>query len=337
MTKKDICRTFRDKYGMEIPTKTLARIILKEHPLSFNGLEDARKVLGKIEGKRLSPEERNIYEKIPANEKYKMVKHRKHNPFKLPKSHSNNKKFFVLPKECNNILMISDLHIPYHDIEATTTALKYGLDNNINTIFINGDLIDNHFSSKFQKDPKKRSQKEEFEATKEFLHILRTHFPTAKIYWAKGNHCIRWEIFLLQHAREIWDDNFFSLENRLGLNELGVELIDDKLICKIGKLYAVHGHHVFKGVFTPVNPARGAFLKAKQSIIVGHLHQMSQHSETTMEGKVITTWSLGCLCQKKPEYSPQVGNGMHGFAHITVEQNGSYFVRNYQIINGKIH
>jgi len=49
-----------------------------------------------------------------------------------------------------------------------------------------------------------------------------------------------------------------------------------------------HGHHIFKGIFSPVSPARGAFMKAKQSIIVGHLHRASHHPEITADGEVIS-------------------------------------------------
>jgi predicted phosphodiesterase len=233
--------------------------------------------------------------------------------------------------------MISDLHIPYHDIGAITMAIDYGKKNKVNTIYINGDLIDNFQVSRFEKDPKKRSVKEEFDATKQFLVTLREIFPKANIYWAKGNHCVRWEKFLRQKVKEIWDDNYFSMEERLRLNEERVHVIDDKILVKVGKLTVAHGHHIFKGIFSPVSPARGAFMKAKQSIIVGHLHRASHHPEITADGEVISCWSTGCLCELKPDFSPQVSNSQHGFAHITVEKNGDYNVRNFQIIKGKIH
>jgi hypothetical protein len=39
----------------------------------------------------------------------------------------------------------------------------------------------------------------------------------------------------------------------------------------------------------------------------------------------------------RPAYSPLVSNSQHGFAHILVESSGDFTVRNYQIINGKLH
>jgi predicted phosphodiesterase len=207
----------------------------------------------------------------------------------------------------------------------------------VNTIVILGDLIDNHKVSRFESDPKKRSVKQEFDATKQFLVTLRQIFPNAEIYWVKGNHCVRWEKFLLQKVQEIWEDPYFHLEERLRLNEERIHLVDDKVLMKAGKLNLTHGHHIFKGIFSPVSPARGAWVKAKQNIIVGHLHRSSHHVETDINGETTASWSLGCLCSKFPDYQPLVSNSQHGFAHVIVESNGDFSVKNYTIINGKLH
>lgn len=329
--KAKICKEYREKYGMEMPTYKLARIIYKENPLVFKDWMNAAKRLRYIEGKNGAEDRKHV-----KNTKFYMPQQRSTNPYQLPETYQQKREPYILPKGCDNILLISDLHIPYHDIDAITLALDYGQKEKVNTIFINGDLIDNHQVSKFENDPRKRSVKQEFDATKQFLKSLRSAFKNAQIYWLKGNHCIRWEKFLLAKVHEIWDDPYFTLEERLRLNEENVIMIDDKTLVKAGKLSITHGHHVFKGVFSPVNPARGAFLRAKQSVIVGHLHRASYHPEVDLDGKVIGCWSTGCLCELKPDYSPLVSNSQHGFAHILVEKNGDYVVKNYQIINGKI-
>jgi hypothetical protein len=331
MNKRDIAREYRKQYP-DMPTLKLARIMYKDNNLIFNNVERARSTLREIEGKA-GKEKRKKY---IINSEFYMTEARPKNPYNLPESYQEKREAFILPKGCDNILLISDIHIPYHDIDAITLALEYGQKEKVNTIFINGDLIDNHQVSKFESNPKKRSVKQEFDATKAFLVSLRSAFPDASIYWLKGNHCIRWEKFLLMKVREIWDDPYFTLEERLRLNEEKIVMIDDKTLVKAGKLSITHGHHVFKGVFSPVNPARGAFLRAKQSVIVGHLHRSSYHPEVDLDGKVIGCWSTGCLCELKPDYSPLVSNSQHGFAHILVEKNGDYTVKNYQIINGKI-
>lgn len=332
LSKTDIARKYRDEYGMEMANKKLARIMYNENKLTFKDVEAARFVLRAIEGKvgKATKEQRKPIVTHPAAV-------RPYNPYNLPESHKEDREPFKLPLACNNILLISDLHIPYHDINAITIALDYGKKQKVNTIFINGDLIDNAQVSKFERDLNKRSVRQEFDATKQFLVSLRANFPKAEIYWLKGNHCIRWEKFLAMKVSEIWDDPYFHLEERLRLNEQRVKILDDKVLVKAGKLSISHGHHIFKGIFSPVSPARGAYMKAKQSIIVGHLHRASHHPEVDLDGNIVSCWSIGCLCELRPNYSPLVSNSQHGFAHIMIESNGDYTVKNYQIIKGKIH
>lgn len=644
MTKTAIARKYREEYGIEMPTLKLARIMYGKEKLTFKDVEECRTFLRAIEGKSWGKKPPNTLK----------VENRPKNPYNLPESYQEKREPLQLPLTCNNILLISDLHIPYHDIDAITIALEYGVEHKVNTIFINGDLIDNHRVSRFESDPKKRSVKQEFDATKQFLVVLRQIFPTQEIYWLKGNHCyaegtevltergfidfreltaedkvaefdnnmnirfsqplsilkreyegpiydietgfsrqvvtdghdvvvgedkvkakdlkiedlkripstgnanneeypisdamlkllvnvvadgclvldkkyadkkmrvqfklskekkianvkeildevgykysfkvckktglnklqpyyirfygsaaqevynllsgkkefpqffaklskrqaeivydqvmltdgtekdngvfwsttckndidvihqmcilnglyfisygafanesgftngkiqykaklrkqsstncsksievkdysgfvyclemplgtivtryegksafsgncVRWEKFLLQKAQEIWDDPYFQLEERLRLNEERIHLIDDKVLVKAGKLNITHGHHIFKGIFTPVSPARGAWMKAKENIIVGHLHRTSSHVETDINGQTTGSWSTSCLCELRPSYSPLVSNSQHGFAHILVEPNGDFSVKNYTIINGKLH
>ena len=314
-----------------MPTLKLARIMYSDNKLIFKDVEHCRTTLRFIEGKS-----GNHNRKYLKNKDLVMKENRSLNPYNLPESYEEQREPFILPVCCDNILLISDLHIPYHNISAVTIALDYGKKEKVNTIFINGDLLDCHSISKFESDPKKRSIKQEFDATREFLTQLRKAFPKASIYWLKGNHCIRWEKFLYSKVREIWDDDYFFLEERLQLNSVGVKILDDKVLVKAGKLSITHGHHIFKGAFTPVNPSRGAFLRAKQSLIVGHLHRPSHHPETDLDGKIISCWSTGCLCELRANYSPLVGNTMHGFAHIQLSKDGDYTVKNYSIINGKL-
>lgn len=332
MSKSELVRQWRIKYP-NMPSLKLARIIYESenNNLLFKNVEYVRSALRYIEGKSGRQHLKSL-----ANKDLLLKEERPKNPYNLPESHSKDRTPLKLPLSCNNILLISDLHIPYHDIDAITIALDYGKKNKVNTIFINGDLIDFSQISKFESDLNKRSTKQEFDATKEFLVQLRKAFPSAEIYWLKGNHCIRWEKFLMAKVKEIWDDDYFKLEERLKLNEQRIKILDDKILVKAGKLSITHGHHIMRGFFAPVNSARGVYMKAKQSTIIGHVHKVSTHSETDMDGNVVTTYSTGSLCEKRPDYSPLVSSYQHGFAHIVIENNGDYHLKNYQIIKGKL-
>lgn len=326
MKKLDVIRSYRDKYGMDMPTLKLARIIFKENAILFRDVEQVRTYLRGIENKTGT--------NIKVTHPYPV---RPKNPYNLPESYSKEPAVLKLPTGCDSILCISDLHIPYHDINALSLAIEYGINNDVNTIFINGDLIDFHGLSRFEKDPRKRSVKQEFEAAKSFLIALREAFPTQEIYWLLGNHDMRYQKWLMTKVYEVFDDEYYHLEQRLQVNEQRVKVIEDNVLVKAGKLAITHGHHVMRGFFAPVNSARGAWMKAKQSILISHVHKVSNHVEVNLDGDSFGTWSTGSLCELRPDYSPLVSNYQHGFAHILVDGSGDFQVKNYQIINGKIH
>lgn len=318
INKRELARQLRTKFP-HTSDHSLAQLLYENNKLLFKDKEYARWIVRKIGGKAGS--EKHSGEIIP----------------KLPRSYAKPPSLYKLPVADNNILLISDLHIPYHDNEAINAALEFGIKEKVNTIFINGDLLDFHHQSKFEHDPRKRSTKEEFDATIEFLEYLRSKFPTQNIYFLLGNHDKRYENWLMQKAPMLFMDDYYLLEDRLNLARFSIKKLDDFTLVKAGKLCITHGHLLLKGVFAPVNAARGVFMRGKESCLIGHAHKVSEHQETTLQGKVIITYSTGCLCALNQDYAPFANNYMHGFAHIKTENNGDFHVRNYKIIKGKIY
>src|SRR5690242_7092114 len=115
MTKADIARKYRDTHGMEMPTLKLARIMYNENKLSFKSVEDARTKLRSIEGKKGKGERERISHKYPE---------RPRNPYKLPDSDESDYKPFRIAGH-KRIAIFSDIHVPYHSIEAITSAIEY--------------------------------------------------------------------------------------------------------------------------------------------------------------------------------------------------------------------
>lgn len=254
----------------------------------------------------------------------------------LPESYAEPKKIMRFGRYDTNILSISDLHIPYHTKEAIEVAVEYGHQKQVNTIFINGDALDFYMMSRFEKDPRKRSIKQEFDAAIQFFTYLRKEFPTQRITWLEGNHDARYPKWLMTHAQHFFDDEYYSLQERLNLRKFNIEYLKDSTLVYAGKLAMTHGHLVLRGIFAPVNTARGVFLKTKQSTIVGHSHQVSEHTEKNLSGEIITCFSQGCLCDLQPDYDPFVNKHAHGFAQVEVKGNGHFSVTNKRIHKGEL-
>lgn len=150
-----------------------------------------------------------------------------------------------------------------------------------------------------------------------------------------SGNCERWEKWLFLKAIEIFDDPEYKLATRLKLGELGIDLVQDKRPVQIGKLTVLHGHELAGGS-GGVNPARATFLKTLESVVVGHYHKTSQHTEVTLGGNVISVHSLGCLCGLNPNYMP-INKWNLGFGYVDLDvKTGEYHFQNKQIIKGKV-
>jgi predicted phosphodiesterase len=254
------------------------------------------------------------------------------NPYKLPASDETSFTPFVI--KASKVLVLSDIHIPYHSISALTAVFDYTKKMKIDAILLNGDVLDFFGLSRYCKDPKKRNFAEELKSFEEFMKILNDIYK-CKIYLKIGNHEERYNHFLWQKAGEIADVEEFQLEEIIKKRAKNVTIIGEKRIIKLGHLNVLHGHEFAGGVFSPVNIARGLFLKAKVSAMQGHNHQTSEHSESNLEGKLTTTFSLGCLCELNPEYRP-INKWNHGFAIVDIDAKGNFEVQNKRILKGKV-
>ena len=234
------------------------------------------------------------------------------------------------PARC---LILSDLHIPYHDPQALQVALDYGVQHKATMVLLNGDICDHFALSRWEKDPRERDFPGEVAKTRQFLIGLSEMFPKARVLYKTGNHEERYENYLRMKAPELLGVANFEWSEVFGVDK--ANLVDGKRPVKIGQLNVIHGHEYVFNISNPVNPARGMFLRAKTHVLGGHFHQTSQHSAKSLEGKVVSAWSTGALCDMNPEYRP-LNDWNHGFAFVEIGRDGSFHVDNLRIIAGKV-
>lgn len=326
MQKIDIAIDYRLRHP-DMPTLKLARIMYSENNLLFKDVESARSVLRNIEGKRGDARRKTAMKKPTY-----MEEARPYNPYKLPKSDEVMYEPFAFPHH-NKVGILSDIHLPYHNLEALTEALSSLKREKVDAVLLNGDTIDCHTLSRFAKDPKKRDFKYEIDTLKLFFEKL-DEILKCKIYFKIGNHEARYEHFLMQKAHELKGIDDFEFSNIIKAREKGIEVIESNRYMKLNGLNGIHGHEYF-GVTSPVNIARGLYMKGKTSAFQGHNHQTSEHTETDMNGNITTTWSVGCLSELHPAYMP-LNKWNHGYAWVEMDANGvDYKFHNKRIYKGK--
>jgi predicted phosphodiesterase len=316
-----------------LATLTLSRKIYNENPELFSSLESVRSMVRYRRGQDGKAKRATVKlteQPTPGGYASKLGIP---NPFHIPDSDEDLWEPYVLPKKIK-ALVLSDIHLPYHNVNALTLAFEKGQKEGVDCVILNGDTLDFHGISRYEKDPRKRSFGEELEIGREFLAALKKAF-NMPIYYKIGNHEERWESYLRIKAPEILDVQDFQIDVLLRFGQHGVQLVHDKRVIKAGNLNIMHGHEFGRSVFSPVNPARGYYLKSKTNTLCGHNHQSSQHNESDLNGKITSVWSTGCLCELHPQYMP-INKWNHGFAIVETWDDGSFEVDNYSIIKGRI-
>ncbi len=315
----------------------LAAILYRDNPGLFKDKEDARDAIRRARG---SAGSRNRKKYKTIADKQQTFPNGRNNPYDLPEEKHHDNKFYKINVNSDTIIgLLSDIHFPYQNNEALTTALDYCKQQKITHLLLNGDIMDCYQISSFDRDPKADGIKYEIDLTRAFLATIQEKFKGVKIIFKGGNHEQRLIRYLRRKAPELLGLEVLSLDSLLGLRERSIDYVPDNKLIEAGNLLIIHGHEFGHQIFSPVNPARGYFLKSKTNVIGGHNHQVSSHSENRLDGKQIVAYSTGHLADPHPEYKP-VNNWSHGFAVIKFVKNSGrldFVVSNKKIINGIVY
>jgi predicted phosphodiesterase len=312
---EELCRKFPDASNLG-----LAKRAKKERPSSFATVETARSTIRAIRGAHgtakkkfaTQPRAKGTAGQVPE----------------MPPSLSTPWEPFEI--KAKRVGIISDVHIPYHDEKAFAAAVKELKKQSPDCLLINGDFADFYQVSRHQRDPHHRRFSEELKLVIAGLEWLRHEFPKARIVYKLGNHEERWDHFVWNRSPEIYDLTNVRIDELVKAKQYGIEVIGDQRPIMLGKLPVLHGHELGRSIFSPVNPARGAFLRTHHTVLVGHSHQTSGHADTDLFHAETFVWSVGCLCDLTPEYA-RVNRWNHGFAWADIASDGSFSVRNMRI------
>lgn len=179
-------------YIEKMPNSTntaIAKALAKDYPNDFATVEHARSTIRVVKGQSGDLHREKSYTDV--QQKLKQLKK------DLPKGESERIEPYVLPKSCTRILILSDIHFCYQDDDALFAALQYGIDKDVNCVYLNGDTIDMYQLSRHEKNPANRSFSYELDVVRTFLRGLREMFPNAHLVYKLGNHCFARETEVL--------------------------------------------------------------------------------------------------------------------------------------------
>jgi predicted phosphodiesterase len=310
--KKDFCEKFHNQYGYANWSQ------LKKF-MNMNGILMSERSLEYIESAVKIEETINYDLDLIDN-------------FGIADSLSSDYVSQVLPEEIKKVGVLSDIHFPYHSLEALTIAIKHLRQENIDCLYLNGDIMDFYSISRHEKDKDLRDFKREVDMSRDFLKKLRDLFPYIPIYYKLGNHEQRWARSLQTQAEEFAQIHDLQFDIFFHLDKLQFRLVHDWQGMEMGDLLVIHGHEPFGS--GGANPSQNLMNKTLCNTLMGHVHRTSAMQKKNGFKDFINTYSTGCLTVLSPKYMPFSMHN-HGFAIVEI-QDGKSKVKNFMIKDGKI-
>lgn len=228
----------------------------------------------------------------------------------------------------NKFIVISDIHFPNHDNAAIKCVFDFIKKHPVDTVILNGDIVDFFDVSSFDKDPQRMfSLQKELDMAEKFFKKLRKLLPDADIYFVKGNHEDRMERYLQKHS-ELFTLNALKIPTLLQLEKFNIHYKPKGF--KFGNLKIIHGDLIRK--FSSYT-ARGELEKHDNSGISGHSHRGGVYYYKTPE-RYLAWYESFCLCDIHPFYVDEP-NWQQGFLYGYIDKD-SFAVTPIPIVDGKI-
>ena len=236
-----------------------------------------------------------------------------------------------LPDNIKRIGILSDIHVPFHSMEALICSIKYLKKKGIDCLYLNGDIFDFYSISRHEKERDLRDLPREIEMCRNFLVKIRELFPSTLIYYKMGNHENRWQRYLNDQAEEFAQLHEMQFEQFFRLDKLDIKFIPDWQGMEMADLLVLHGHEIMAG---GMNPSQTTFNKTFCNTLLGHVHRTTCTTKKDGFKKFIHTYSTGCLTYLSPKYYPFAQHN-NGFAFVEII-DGKSKVENIMIKDGKI-
>lgn len=242
-----------------------------------------------------------------------------------------------------NIVVISDTQIPYHDRRALKNVISFIGEYQPTEVIQIGDLMDYPQPSRWNKGTAAEFEgsvfKDSEKGKREFLAPLREVFG-GPVKVIEGNHDLRPRHYLAKYAPALAESGAFDLDVLLDFDSFGVELLKDFYDVAPGWVLT-HGHVGGIGLRQVAgSTALGAAKKFMRSVIMGHTHRLGMVSHTFgYDGRItrqVTGIEVGNLMDMKGAQYLRggTGNWQQGFAVLHIN-NGRLTPTLVPITNGR--
>lgn len=191
-------------------------------------------------------------------------------------------------KRLRSVLLVPDLHAPYHDQNAWELMLDVARDLKPDTVICIGDFMDCYSVSSHSKDPGRAGfLKDEIEVGNVLRQQLDDLRPDEKVF-VEGNHCDRLRRYLQDKAPELFGT--VSIPTLLGLDVNGWQFVPYKDHVRRGAVHYTHdtGHAGRYAAYRSLDTYQ-------HSVVTGHTHRLAYIVEGNAVGECKLSAQFGWL------------------------------------------
>ena len=222
-----------------------------------------------------------------------------------------------------NIISAGDFHAGFTDKKAMRSFEHVLAEGFYTDYVVLGDIVDWDSISKFALGKPgilvrriADQAKEAKETLSRHVSLLERNNPHIRLYFCIGNHEFRLEDYIDRNPAL---SGLLSIQELLGLNQLGFTCVGMGDMLKIGSVSFCHG------IKHGVNHARGTATQSRTPFIIyGHVHSIESSATQGFGGAKERAFSAGCLCNLKMSYQKKQGyanNWEHGYIEVNIDSS----------------
>lgn len=237
---------------------------------------------------------------------------------------------FDKPRGVETTVVLSDIHLPYHNVNALSAVKDFLDDVRPDRLVLDGDIVDLYEVSRHNEGSVLLLRDKDITRTWNVAdHEIGELCDAAgrgcrEKRFVRGNHEDRLRRWLQDGDHAVFaNEPAFNIATRLHLPERGIvmgpELYPNDGIM-VGKLWIYHGQYCGK------YHARTHLDKFRHSVMYGHTHTPQTHHVATLKGQQ-AAYGLGWLGDWDSEavdYADKVNSWVHGFGVVHTWPDGSY-------------
>jgi hypothetical protein len=220
--------------------------------------------------------------------------------------------------------ILFDAHVPEHDRPAFSAFLRWTQDEKPDEIVLS-EFAEWLSCSQHGGGTWGASWEKDKADVRRGLIQLRSVNPHARIIWQESNHDTRLTRILEQRIPQFAGS--LTIRNELGLADLGIEWVGERVVLRRGATKILHGHQLETGrggCLPKYHAARAVQMYGEPGVTVvyGHVHREQVYSEAC-EGGTKRGRSIACMRTLRPAWHKATEMGHHHqFGAVYVSAGG---------------